>query len=733
MVDDIWHGFLPNVRDTAIGSSYVDENRSRGLKSLSKDLLGYEQETYDSATTKEYLKSAWNGKGKVLGEWQEEDGAEWVKVQHKMNELTARQVLSYGADDTICTAAVAVHFRCVMEIEKTWHVYEQVETYPAYLTALAFVQGTAISLEDMRAMEKEDDAAYDAAAPVLRQYLMDIGFDGTQCPVYTEMTPANIKEGYQHITGREHPKTLIRTLSKLAKLLEVHADELTAEGEDDIANKVRVLSIVVGSGEMEYFNKLVAENFNGEPKLDLASPKQMKELLYTHMKLPVKVINDVTPLEKEKNPELFAAVQRFKKIRAGSEQGVLTDEQKALMKLKAKTDDTAIDFALAFDADVIDDAARAALKAIGVMKSVMTRRSLFYKNYWNIRHWKDGLVHAQANQCAAVTRRYSMSNPNLQQLPKKGEAVKFRGIFKPHKRNAVVTSIDFVGQELRLAAERSQDKNMLACYVGSKLKDIHSITAAGALEMKWGREIVDELRKTYGADLDRSEDGTYDLFLRLRKLGKNEPVGKKADDLRKDAKNVNFGAQNGAKAVKLSETLVMPVEDAQLFLDARSAMFPGVDEAAERAAEEAKRTGYALTFMGARRHLREAIMSDEKGAADRAARQAWNFEIQGSAGEMTKLAMAEMWVRGIFFKYDARFIAPIHDELVDSVTREDAVEFLREKHACMTKAYSTMKVPILGSISFGPDFADQYECGDWFIEENIRKSLNDIFEMKEAA
>lgn len=744
--DQDYHGFLRNVRDTAIGSSYVDENRSRGLKSLSKDLLGYEQESYASVTTKEYQRAQWNGKVKVVAEWQtpltpegevpvdeDDQGTPWVRVQYKMNELTARQVLAYGADDCICTAALANHFRTVMEIEKTWHIYEAVETHPAYLTALAFVQGTPISLEDMRAMEKEDHVAYDAAAPVLRQYLIDIGFDGTQCPVFDELSPANIKLGYEIINGEPMPKNLTRTLSKLAKSISEYADDYEQAGKEDEASRTRVLAGVVAAENLEDFNKLVKQYFSGEPQLDLASPKQMRELLYTHMQLPIKVINDVTPLQRQNNPDLADAVKKFKGIRAGSSQDSLTPEQNELMKAKAKTDDTAIDFALAFDADRINDAAKAALKAIGTMKRVMTRRSLFYKNYWTIKHWKDGLVHAQANQCAAVTRRYSMSNPNLQQLPKKGEAVRFRGIFRPHMKNAVVASIDFVGQELRLAAARSQDKNMLACYVGDKLKDIHSITAAGAMRMKWGKALVDELFVTYGADLPHDADGTYELFLRLRKLGKNVPIGKQADDLRKDAKNVNFGAQNGAKAVKLSETLVMELADAQLFLDARSAMFPDVDVAAERAAEDAKTTGYALTFMGARRHLRDAMLSDDRSEGYRAARQAWNYEIQGSAGEMTKLAMARLWTSGIYFRYRARFIAPIHDELVSSVHKDDAVAFLKEKNACMTQPYADMQIPILGSISIGPDFADQSECGDWFVKEDIEQALSDIFEMKAAA
>ncbi len=766
--DPLYRGFLRNVRDTAIMSSYVDENYPRGLKGNSKRLLDYDQASYESVTTRDELRSEWDGTGKVVqtylepiledtgemeevvtGQMVEVDGelvpetnrikkmnhvgdVEHVVVQRKMNQLTAREVLAYGCDDTICTVALANHFQCVMEIENTDHVFEEVETFPAYLTALAYVQGTAFSLESMAEQEKDDDKVYAAAEPILHDYLMKIGFDGTRYEPIEELNPAGIKRAFKELTGNDlvgdnGKPTMVKTTSKLVKLI-----EMQDEGS--------ILPQLITEGQLTTINTILADRFTGKPELDTGSPKQMKRLLYDLMKIPVRVINNVTDTERAKQPDLNNAVTKFKRIRAGKSDSTMSPEELELLKAKAKTDKAAIQMAVAFDTDVLDDDARAALKALGVMKQVETRRDLFYKNYWKGLHWKDGKMHANTNQCAAVTRRYSMSDQNLTQLPKKGEGVRFRSHFKPHKKNAVIASIDYIGQELRLAADCSQDKNMLACYVGDNLKDIHSITASGAMRLKWGRTLVDDYFNTYwsdaapGSDPLKSDQVAYDLFLRLHKRYKadiNDPVGKKADDLRKDSKNVNFGAQNGAGDVKLAETLIMTVADAKLFLEARSAMFPDVDKAAKEIADECARVGYATTYMGARRHLREAIMSDERGAAERAARQAWNYRIQGSAGEQTKLGMGRMWLRGIYFKYDARFIAPIHDECVSSVVEEHAVDFIREKLDCMAQPYSTMKVPILGSVSLGPDFAQQIECGDSFIEERIRKALNDIFH-KEA-
>lgn len=761
--DPLFHGFLRNVRDTKIMSSYVDENYPAGLKDNSKRILGYDQVNYGQVTTRDEIADEWNGVGKVLqrylepiieptGEMEEifsevmqPNGfdingepidelvkvgrmepvmkhvrdVEHVVVQRKMNQLTAREVLGYGCDDTICTIAVANHFQVVMEIENTDWIFEEVETYPAYLTALAYVQGTAFSLESMAEQEKDDEAAFAKAEATLNAYLIKIGFDGTVYEPIVELTPAEIKRACLTLTGKEL-ETKVRTPSKMAKLIR----ELDEES---------ILPALIDENNLDAINELMLAKFDGKPDLDLASPTQMKKLLYGRMNLPVHIINDVTPIEREKQPALDMAVRKFKKLRSGSSNIALTDDEKELLKKKARADDDAIKFAIKFDTEFLDDEDRAALVAIGEMKRVMTMRSLFYANYWKGLHWKDNLLHCNLNQCAAVSRRYSASDQNLQQLPKKGTGLRFRGHFLPHKKNAVVASIDFVGQELRLAADTSQDKNMLACYVGDNLKDPHSLTAAGALVAAWGREKVDALFDEHGADLARDADGMYLLFLRLLALPKGTPIRKEAEDHRKGAKNTNFAAQNGAMAPKISEMETMPVEDAQRFLDGREKMFPGVGKAADACGNQAKKLGYATTYMGARRHLQQAMLSDERGAADRAARQAWSTRIQASAGEMTKLAMARLWVSGIYFRYDARFIAPIHDELVSSVVAEHAVDFLREKNAAMTVPYSTMQVPILGSISLGKNFAEQIECGNWFIEENVRNALNDIFAMKAAA
>lgn len=726
--DDEWHGFVPNVYDTMILSSYVDENESRGLKKNSARVLDYLQDTYDTVTTivfdpeGAYPRVAdeevtfvregdmpWPG-GRLISE-----GDGWEKWKYKMDALTAEHVLSYGADDSVCTSALFNFYRIIMEIEKTWSVYKEVEIYPAYVTALAFCQGTTISLERLKEIEKEDDEAHAKAWVTFSQFLIDQKWAGTVCPVYTEITPAAVKEAFLIVTGEEL-KTQVRKTEKLAIVVaEAGAFHL---------------SEIVKANDVEALNTFVASRFKGAPDLNFDSPKQVQKFLYDTLALPVRVVNKLTQNERDTKPELAEAVRKHNKKLQGSTQVELTPEELELIKAKAATDDTAVDFALAFDAN---EEQKTILNALVVLKKVETRRKLYYGPYPNLIHWKDGKIHSSMNQSAAATRRYTSSGPNLQQLAKKGEGVKVRSGVVPHVRKGVVGSIDFVGQELRLMAGQSKDANMLACYIGAKLKDIHSITAAGAMAKKWTQVVVDGFAEKYGQHLDKtSVDFLYDLFVTLHKKVEDKEVLKKADDLRKDAKNVNFAAQFDAQALKLSQMLIMSVEDAQGFLDAKVAMFPGVEVWKDLVRAQLKRDGYVTTMMGARRHLRDAVLNPNKWEAERAGRQGPNFKIQGSAAEQNKLAIGRIWKSGILFKLNMRFIAPIHDEIVWSVSDLDAVASFKAVHACMTAPYADFCVPILGSISVGANFGKQIECGDDFIEANIVAAITKIQKEREA-
>ena len=132
--------------------------------------------------------------------------------------------------------------------------------------------------------------------------------------------------------------------------------------------------------------------------------------------------------------------------------------------------------------------------------------------------------------------------------------------------------------------------------------------------------------------------------------------------------------------------------------------------------------------LGVRRHLAEALMSDDRFISSKAERQAVNFKIQSSSAEMTKLAEGRMWRQGLFSKFDAVCYGPIHDEVVASVMISDLEEFLPLMHACMVAKYATMQVPIESSISFGPSFGEQIEIGIVPTAQAIQEGLVEMAE-----
>lgn len=96
---------------------------------------------------------------------------------------------------------------------------------------------------------------------------------------------------------------------------------------------------------------------------------------------------------------------------------------------------------------------------------------------------------------------------------------------------------------------------------------------------------------------------------------------------------------------------------------------------------------------------------------------------------MAKLAMARVWQSGIVTgKYDAVFLCPIHDELVFSVHKDQAAEFIAEAHACMVAQYSTMKIPLESSIAIGKTFACDVDIGTVPDAEVIKKAIAKLFQ-----
>lgn len=739
--DNGWYGFIPNAIDTKIGASYVDENHPLGLKQRSKLHLGYEQQTYEETTTFTGLPGTlppggqFKGTVKVLIEEAKyeqrrvlnEDGEpvldeageqayedvliapavfeEHEKRQYQMNELTAKQVFGYGCDDTIVTAALHTWYRIVMELENTWHIYLEVEQLPEYLTSLAFLQGVPIDMGKLRQMENEDRAALAEHEARLNQFLIDNGWDGTTLPQVDATDPALIKKAVNIILGPmvDADGELVPFTSRKRKPEAIAQEILEIYGDNP--ETAALVANILKAKDTAQLQKQCEERFTGKPNINFGSPKQMQKLLYEVIGMQMRVFNKLTP--KQRDDEKFR--RAFYSKRDYDEGKITTPPDEytlSVWRSKVSTDDDAVELAL-FRDNLPEDKAQV-LKSFLKIKEINTRISLFYNTYSVIPHWKTGRIHSSMNQCQAVTRRYSSSDPNLQQLPSRGEGIKFRTLLKAMK-DYVYVSMDFSSQELRLMAEQSQDAGMLSSFVGDNLTDNHSLIAVRAAPMLWGEEI------------------SYEDFMAMRK-SEDPAVSKRASELRGDAKTVNFASAYGAQAPKIAIGLKVEEEVAQAFLDAKDRAFPGINLWKAKVEREVEDTGLAYTMLGARRHLASSVQSDRSWERSKAARQGPNFCIQGSGAEQAKLVMARLWKSGLFTgKTRAQFVAPIHDEIVFLVHRDDAVEVMQEAHRMMTQKYATMEVPVVSEVSVGRDFSCPIELGTEVVPEQAREAVNSLF------
>jgi 5'-3' exonuclease len=736
-----YRGFIPCTLDTKLEASYVNENVKTGLKLRSKLHLGYDQTTYEETTCKtglledlppggriikvvkvkphfeekEITAEVISEQGTVLSETtvkHEKVGIEHdiVTKQYKMNELTAEEVFNYGCDDTICTGALHNFYQFMMKLEHHWQVYLDTEIDASYQHAKNFLDGVSFSLERMRELEAEDKVTFDTAWSTVRDYLIAHGWEGTVPPTYgNDITAKQIKEAYSIVVLGAGKGSEIEIEDLGGGDGEDESASTKAESEGDaeedakdafLSSRVRtpaklaILARELGhetfaamvekciAGEGATFTAWVREHFSGEPIFKISN-KQMQHLLYEVMKLPIRVRNKPTEKMKKEGKE-------------GNPKG----------------DALAIAYALR-DAS---EEQKPVLESIRLMQMVNTRRNLYYKKYPYAIHWKTGRIHPTHNQCHANTRRASMAKVNTQQLPKhpkiEGQAAKFRETIVPHHPDAVIVSLDEDSQELRIIGDYSQDENMLSAFIGEHLKSLHSLT---------GHQIAVKKKKV-------AVDMTYEEFDKAAK-DKNHPLYKVCSEYRALGKKVNFTTEFGAMAPKLALTMLVSEEEAQTYIDAKEAMFPGVRKWKNAVIAESKQEGIVRTKEGAVRHLTAAYMSDDYYQVSKAERQAVNFKIQSSAAEMVKKAEGRVWRLGLTYKYDAVCYGPVHDEIVFSVMKKDLVAFLKEAHWCMVQPYGGMVVPIVSSISFGPNFGVQIEIGAEPTDEAVEKGWQAVKEL----
>ena len=380
---------------------------------------------------------------------------------------------------------------------------------------------------------------------------------------------------------------------------------------DSLAETSSILTSRMRQLETQIY-KAAGEEFN------IASPKQVGEILFGKMKI----------------------VDKPKKTKTGQ---YVTSEE-VLQQLRHKN-------------PIVDDilAHRGLKKLLGTYVDALPK----------LINRRTGHIHTSFNQAVTSTGRLSSSDPNLQNIPVRGEDGKeIRRCFIPEE-GCLFFSADYSQIELRVMAHLSGDENMAEAFrLGH---DIHAATAA-------------KIYKEDIADVTR--------------------------DQRTKAKRANFGIIYGITVFGLAERLDISRAEAAQLIDGYFASFPKVAQYMEQSKETARAKGYAETFFHRRRYLPD-INSHNATVRNFAERNAINAPIQGSAADIIKIAMVRISRRFKAEGIKSKMILQVHDELNFSVIPEEKEKVQRIVLEEMQNAYP-LNVPLVADCGWGANWLEAH-------------------------
>jgi DNA polymerase-1 len=307
----------------------------------------------------------------------------------------------------------------------------------------------------------------------------------------------------------------------------------------------------------------------------------------------------------------------------------------------------------------------------------IARKVLEYREYEKLRNTYvdalpqmvspiDGRVHTDYQQARAATGRLSSNNPNLQNIPirtEKGRLI--RGAFIPRSKDFLFMSADYSQIELRIAAAFSKDKTMIEAF--RNRRDIHTTTAA----------------KVFKVALD-----------------------KVTPDMRRKAKEVNFGILYGSTAFGLAQNLRISKTEAGEIIDSYFKEFAGIKRYMDDSINFAREKEYVETILGRRRYLRD-INSRNITTRGFAERNAINAPIQGSAADIIKIAMVHIhrWLQKE--KLKSRMIMQVHDELIFDV-HKDETDIVKPRVQELMKHAVNLEVPMEVEVGVGKNWLEAH-------------------------
>ena len=275
-----------------------------------------------------------------------------------------------------------------------------------------------------------------------------------------------------------------------------------------------------------------------------------------------------------------------------------------------------------------------------------------------------GRLHTSLNQAVAATGRLSSADPNLQNIPVKGEyGLRIREAFVAPTGYSLLCA-DYSQIEPRVLAHLSQDERLLKVF--EQAQDIHTATAV-------------------------------EIF--------NKPVEQITRDMRRVAKTVVFGILYGISPFGLASTLAVPQPEAKKYIDAYFERYAGVKAFIDKTIEEARKRGYTTTIMGRRRPIPE-LMSPDATQRSFGERMAMNSPIQGSAADLIKLAMIGVSRRLKTELPTTKMILQVHDELIfetPSAELERAKELVKSEMEAAGERLG-LSVPLKVDLGVGPNW-----------------------------
>lgn len=277
-----------------------------------------------------------------------------------------------------------------------------------------------------------------------------------------------------------------------------------------------------------------------------------------------------------------------------------------------------------------------------------------------------GRIHTSYNQAVTATGRLSSTNPNLQNIPIRDDLGKpIRASFIASDAEHTLIAADYSQIELRLMAHLSNDPALVAAFRSGE--DIHSATAA-RLYHKSAEEVTSSERRS--------------------------------------AKTANFGIIYGISAFGLAQRLDISNREAKELITNYFDTYPGVQQYMNDVVAKAKNDGYVETMFGRRRQLPD-IMSSNRTVRGLAERNAINAPIQGSAADIMKLAMSEIYRRFKKEGIQSKMIMQVHDEVViDTLLSElDAVKHIVKE---AMESVARLSVPLIAEVNSADNWLDAH-------------------------